>query len=188
MLARKRVISGASTLLTLSSLLIVTAFYSLPGNVLSLREGQAPRELSVLLAPQGWGFFTRDPTENEIIAYSVIQNQSNNSYLLDINRTSQSSPFAWGGVRRVQRAQGPELAIIVHQVEEWEECSNSSVGEQCRIQAIHNAPQLVTNTSPVPSVCGNTVVTLSKVVPWEYRENYSEQRYDTHVVHLNVAC
>ncbi|MGV0332599.1 SdpA family antimicrobial peptide system protein [Corynebacterium kroppenstedtii] len=84
----------------------LSIFFTLPSNVISLRDGSGLRTTVVDLAPQNWAFFTKSPRELEYIPYSL----ENNRMELSTPQTKAENLF---GFSRDQRAQGTEIGSLI---------------------------------------------------------------------------
>ncbi|WP_407319279.1 SdpA family antimicrobial peptide system protein [Isoptericola halotolerans] len=174
-------VAGAALALVLL-FLGTTIFFSLPSNVLAVREGEPVRRLAVALAPQSWGFFTKDPAEEELEPYLVTDEGL--EHVLAFPQASPGNPF---GISRKHRAQGVELGLLASQVENWFECTTST-GSECRESVLADPAVTITNASPVATVCGAAVLVKSVAVPWAYRDSYDATRYDVEAAVVEVEC
>ncbi|MGO2034532.1 MAG: SdpA family antimicrobial peptide system protein, partial [Brevibacterium aurantiacum] len=114
-MSRKWSIAGAASVRSLVTLallglailmLLVSVFFSLPSNVLSDRgKVNAARVFSVDLAPQGWGFFTKPPSDSDLFYYD--------GNLQSVMETPQGRADNLLGLSRTQRAQGPEGGALL---------------------------------------------------------------------------
>ena len=174
--------AAALSALLLATWFVGTVFYSLPSNVVSTRDGGSLRRGIVTVFPQGWGFFTLSPTTEEYVAYA-----EHDGRLTSLKAAPQSRPANLLGLSRKQRAQGPELAALANEVENWLPCSGG-VGPECRDRALTETSNRLRNTSPVATLCGKVVIVSTKPVPWSYRHSYSETRIDETAAAVEVAC
>ncbi|WP_448072690.1 SdpA family antimicrobial peptide system protein [Georgenia yuyongxinii] len=161
-------------------------FHSLPSNVVSDTGVRSPiRTFSVDLAPQGWGFFTRSPSELDLLFYDA---QS----LEPLMVTPQGRPENLLGLSRTQRAQGPEAGNLLRPLsdEDWQSCEAGDVLETCigRLENSAIDPPVVTNSSPVKTLCGEVIFAQSDPVPWSYRDLYDVQHLPQHVTKLDIEC
>lgn len=162
-------------------LFLGSVFYTLPSNVLSLRGG-AVRNAFNTISPQDWAFFTRDPQSTMIGAYELTPDGGAVSRLT----TPQNRVRNSFGLSRTQRAQGPELGFLDHAVGGWANCDGSV--DYC-IDANKNAPtQNIANTSPVPTICGDTFITQEEPQPWAFRSLTSHPSRVTKVAHISAEC
>lgn len=179
-------VTGLVSLLLVVGVLVVTIFYSLPSNVLSARDGGRVRTLSVHLAQQSWVFFTRPPTETEFQPFAL----RNDGSVVSTLKFPQGRAENWFGLKRTQRAQGPEIADLVSGVpgDSWVECNVMSNFSDCLNAAESAAPVTVGNTSTVPSICGLTLLLESEPVRWSFRDVYDSERLPVRSIKLDVTC
>ncbi|MEZ0167023.1 SdpA family antimicrobial peptide system protein [Kineococcus sp. LSe6-4] len=180
------VLVGITSLAVVMAVLITTIFYSLPSNVLSARDGSKIRRLSVELAQQSWVFFTRPPSYNEFQPFNVEQDGSVVSAL----EFPQSNPSNFFGIKRTQRAQGPEMANIVNTIDDWFDCRSMPSMDDCASAALDDAKQRISviNTSTAPTICGPILMVESEPVRWVFRNEYDEKRLPVRAVALEVNC
>jgi antimicrobial peptide system SdpA family protein len=178
--------SGITALSVGMLMLLASIFASLPSNTLSdtgIRS--AARYFSVDLAPQGWAFFTRDPSEADLLYYRAES-------LEPLWVTPQGRLENAFGVSRTQRAQGPEAAALLTEVSEdqWHECGRGMSLAECAAEAEAGAPAplQVANNAPIQTLCGDILMTQSEPVPWSYRNLYETTHITKYVSYLEVDC
>ncbi|MCX4745133.1 SdpA family antimicrobial peptide system protein [Kitasatospora sp. NBC_01287] len=179
--ARRRLALFAVSCAAIFSFLLLSVFYTLPSNALSSRHSKGARTFFNTVAPQDWAFFTRNP---ETVQLGVYAFDGTNSHSLI--RTPQGSPSNFFGLSRTQRAQGPEIGYVNAEANDWQDCSG--LLDSCLRGASGTPAQHVRNTSPVPTVCGDSYLTEEKTVPWEYRNLVSYQKRVVKIAHLDVSC
>lgn len=184
--ASRRSIIAFTSLIATVSILACTIFFSLPSNVLSIRDGGRLRTLSVELAQQSWVFFTRPPSYNEYAPFDVSADGGLTSTL----RFPQTNSGNLYGLRRWQRAQGPELANVVNQAETWFDCKAFEGSEECAREALAatSSPMTAVNTSPVATMCGRTVIVETEPVRWAFRNMYEVKRLPVQALILDLEC
>jgi antimicrobial peptide system SdpA family protein len=174
---------GTVALLCGATVLAVSLFFTFPSNVLSTRDGGDIRRFFVELSPQGWGFFTKPPSEPEAIPFLVESGS-----VIPASRLPQAKAENAYGLSRRQRAQGPELAYITSQVSNWHKCESTSY-DSCLDETLEAGPwQAVDNTSPVPTLCGRHIVLETMPVPWSFRESYETTRLASSGTKVDVEC
>jgi antimicrobial peptide system SdpA family protein len=148
---------------------------SLPSNILwGRRQLPAIRAELNTIAGQNFAFFTRSPETDQIDVYRLDPDSTVGVSLLATPQTKADNLF---GLSRTQRAQGPELAILLREVpaDAWADCA-----ELDRATCIDGVPRrpkaFLHNTSPVPTVCGQVVLTVESTTKWAYRR-LTETRY-----------
>ena len=135
-------LGGLVTLAVVLGVLATSIFFSLPSNVVSVRDGGSVRVFWAKALPQGWAFFTKPPSDSELVAYRVVEGE-----LVYASLTPNSRPRNLFGLTRTQRAQGPEIAAMANQLgisgtPGWvvgEQTFNGAVGRQAIGEAIEAA-------------------------------------------------
>ncbi|OZC43795.1 MULTISPECIES: SdpA family antimicrobial peptide system protein [Nocardiaceae] len=157
--------------------------FTLPSNVLFTRDGDHPvRTAFNALDPQDWAFFTRDPEGTQVGAYTVDSADA----VYSLMKTPQGAVTNLYGLSRTQRAQGPELGFLNAAVRTWLPCDDPTA--TCIVTAAESVPDEVTSNSPIPTVCGDVVLTEEHTTPWSFRRLTDEYRKVTATAHLNVQC
>jgi antimicrobial peptide system SdpA family protein len=166
---------------------VICVMAALPSNIV-WGHGQAPvlrAELNAI-AGQNFGFFTRSPESEEADAYRIGQDGAIGASLLVTPQAKTTNLF---GVSRTQRAQGPEMANLVHAMPAhgWVDCS--LLDRATCFAAIQAQPRVeLRNDSPVPTVCGLVALTSESTVKWAYRR-LSDTRYVINQgVQAHVLC
>ncbi|MEU4179398.1 SdpA family antimicrobial peptide system protein [Streptomyces sp. NPDC026589] len=175
-------VSATGGILLVGVLLAGSIFFSLPSNVLSTRDGGDLRSLSARFLPQSWAFFTKPPNDPEFVPYVVSDDGV--GYAAQLPNSRSDNLY---GLTRRQRAQGPEVASMANQVQEWEDCEETE-GDCPAVVAGSSAPVPVTNSSPVPTLCGRLVLVETRPVPWKFREKYEGWRLDKRAALVEAKC
>lgn len=175
-------VSAAGGILLVGALLAGSIFFSLPSNVLSTRDGGELRSLSARFLPQSWAFFTKPPSDSEFVPYVVSDDG-----VAYAGRLPNSRSDNLYGLTRRQRAQGPEVASMANQVQKWENCE-AIEGDCPVVVAGSSTPTSVTNSSPVPTLCGRLVLVESRPVPWKFRDRYEGWRLDKKAAFVEAKC
>lgn len=149
------------TLATLLTILFISVLVAVPPTAVSLGMNQTFRNNYSAFVSQGWNFFTKDLQGSQFGAYAPDGAEPQS--LLTTPQTRIEN--AWG-LTRNQRAQGPELANVAAAVTEWQECAGMRIS--CAAD-LAGDPEVITNTSPIPTLCGRVVVTQEHQSPWSYR-------------------
>ncbi|MBZ4319756.1 SdpA family antimicrobial peptide system protein [Streptomyces huiliensis] len=174
--------SAAGGLVVVGILLAGSIFFSLPSNVLSTRDGGYLRSLSARLMPQSWAFFTKPPNDPELVPYVVSGDDV--AYAAHLPNSRSDNLY---GLTRRQRAQGPEVAGMANQVRAWKDCEELK-GDCPAAVAGSSAPETVTNSSPVPTLCGRLVLVETRPVPWKFRDRYEGWRLDKKAALVEAKC
>lgn len=176
-------VSFGLTFSILVSLILAGIFFTLPSNVLSIRDGGGARTFFTSYLPQSWGFFVKPQQDGEYRVYRIEDSGSESR----IDSFPNSSPTNYFGLSRTQRSQGPEMARIVGQ-NEWKNCS-SSVIRDCLTAAVVDSPTLsATNGSKDETLCGDLVFLHTKPTIWSYRDFSNERRTAEAYQHVTVTC
>lgn len=177
-------VAGIISFTVLATLFLSAVFYSMPSNVLDLRDGSPQRTLFTQTFPEAWGFFTKPPNSPEIGAFRVSETSIESA--LSFPHSRMENAF---GLYRKHRAQGPEVAELSSAVEgsEWVDCN--SIEADCVFHTGNRTkPVLVENKFPVKSLCGNLVLAETVPVTWSYRDSYEGWRTERRAINLEVQC
>lgn len=176
-------VSFWSVFLVMASVILVGIFFTLPSNVLSIRDGGAKRTFFASYVPQSWGFFVKPQRDGEYRVYSV--DGSGNGSRVD--SFPNSSPSNFFGFSRSQRSQGPEMAQITQQ-NDWKSCSTLTIHE-CLVEASQD-PLIIsaTNRSKNETMCGDLVFLHTKPTTWSYKDFSNERRTAEAYQHVFVKC
>lgn len=176
---------GLLSLIAFALTLALTIAMSLPSNVLASRDGSLLRKTSVELIPQGWAFFTKPPSESEIVPFSVGTNTAPVSALAP----PQAEFKNLLGLSRAQRAQGPELAGYVNEVTRWVDCV-SREPSTCAQDLLNESvtPQKFDSTTSAASLCGRIIALETEPVRWSFREFSTSARTAKRAALLEVSC
>lgn len=181
------VIRGGATFLVsacvLAALLGAALFFSLPSNVLSQKSPGGPRQVFNLVASEQFPFFTKSPESANPIAYQEDAGGSVTSLM----ETPQGRPENWFGLRRLQRAQGPELGFLIADPEvRWTDCG-PQLGD-CLSKVVAPQAEHVVNRMLIQSVCGDVYLTTEVPVSWSFRHVVGYQRRVVKISHVVVDC
>lgn len=166
-------------------ILLISIIMSLPSNVLVSRDGSPLRQTSTELLPQGWAFFTKPPSESEIVPFSVGANSGPVSALAP----PQAELKNLLGLSRAQRAQGPELAGYVNEITRWVDC-DSNEPQICAEDTLDKGmtPQEFDAITPAPTLCGKVVALETEPIRWSFREFSSSTRTAKRAAIMEVSC
>ncbi|GGT66480.1 hypothetical protein GCM10010207_76860 [Streptomyces atratus] len=154
----------------------------LQSNVLSTRDGGDLRVLSARFLPQSWAFFTKPPSDPEFVPYVV--SDEGVTYAARLPNSRSDNLY---GLTRRQRTQGPEVASMANQVQAWKDCEEIE-GDCPAVVAGSSVPTSVTNSSPVPTLCGRLVLVESRPIPWKFRDRYEGWRLDKKAALVEAKC
>ncbi|MGW1072035.1 SdpA family antimicrobial peptide system protein [Streptomyces sp. NPDC002537] len=170
------------TFAALLAVMAASVYFALPNNVTTPSWAPTAKFYSSAFVPQGWAFFTKSPESEQMGAYRPNGDDEPHS----LSMTPQGRAANLFGLTRRQRAQGPEEALLNAQVHGWEPCQDSD--DECLHGAAARPALAVTNTSPLPSLCGDVVMTNERPVPWAYRDLATDTAHITRTVHLRITC
>lgn len=177
-------VPGIVSLAVLGALFFAAVFYSMPSNVLDLRDGSPQRTVFTQVLPEAWGFFTKPPNDPELGAFRVSETSVESALAFPHSRAENSY-----GLTRKHRAQGPEVANLSAAVEgsEWVDCD--TIPEDCILHAgAELEPVSVENAFPAKTLCGEMVIAETVPVTWAYRGSYEGWRIERRAISLDVRC
>jgi len=157
----------------------MVVFYSiivaLPSNPLSLSKDKTNIIQSYI--PQSWGFFSIDPTEEELNVYSL---EDEDKLVWPNNRIKNIF-----GLSRYGRAQGTEIGLLQSEIstEEWSSCEDDPVSCLLDEPKIH-----ITNTTPKPTLCGDIGIAMETAIPWSWSKNADQINMPSKVVRMSIQC
>lgn len=142
---------------------LVILLNSMPFNPMSLKNVDNELMIKTFL-PEGWGFFTRSPKENDLVILQKKDGLWQKNIYSPIAR-----PSNFFGISRLPRAQSTEMAMLIHQIpeNEWRHCNDET---QLCLQDTSVAVLSLKNEVPFP-VLKDTVCFISKPpVPWAWHD------------------
>lgn len=163
------------------ALIVYTAHAYVPPNPLRLPfEAQIATLLRQFL-PQGWGFFTKSPRDEEFYIYRRDAGGWVNAFA-----GPEASPSNLFGLIRVTRVQGGEMGLLTMGVGDnaFVSCRTSDL--DCIGRQTHVVP--VVNTVPAPLYCGEIAIAYRKQVPWLWQHEFKAVTMPVRVVRLRVTC
>lgn len=147
----------------------------------ALRFSSSARVNAKLLAPAGWGFFTRDPQEPKIhaFAYDLESGQYRPSNAPDVRGPGVL------GIDRHSRALNIEIGAIQPMIpaSAWVPCS----GDPTECIAAERA-RAVDNPMADPLLCGRIGLARMKPVPWAWARSGRPVHMPSHTTLLRVEC
>ncbi|QFQ97532.1 SdpA family antimicrobial peptide system protein [Streptomyces phaeolivaceus] len=166
---------------------VTSLVVALPGSAVTPPGLDESRRIVGQVWPQGWSFFTKSPRSPVNGAYTVSSDSSDGaprSALIGPN----SSPSNVFGASRRARAQGPELASLTFATPKraWKKCDGYTVSD-CEIGDFGSAPK-IRNESPIPTLCGKTVLTAEEPVPWAWRKLTESQFRIVQAAEVDIQC
>jgi sporulation delaying protein A len=177
---RLTVAVGVGYALLLAAVGTITLAATLPSNILwGHAQALVLRAELNTVAGQNFAFFTRSPETDQVDAYRLYPDGTVGASLLVTPQARTTNLF---GVSRTQRAQGPEMANLIHAVppDAWADCTSLD-RTSCFAGIRHQAPVELHNDSPVPTVCESTV-------KWAYRRLVDARYVIDDIAPARVLC
>jgi sporulation delaying protein A len=162
----------------LAAVLLILAY--MPPNPVSLDLSPAAQLSIHQVAPQGWGFFTRDPRDKMFDLYRYEKGAWASSFL-----GPQSEPHNLWGISRLPRGQAIDLGTVSQNLPKtviakcegaWRDCLSSLP-----------TPSVVHNTAPRPLLCGRYLVIYRHPVPWSW-SRFRHVTMPSEIINLDVRC
>jgi antimicrobial peptide system SdpA family protein len=146
-----------------------------------LRPSHMQKMNLLVMAPEGWSFFTRDPREAS--EYPYLPTPQGWRYAGQTN----SAAVNGFGVRRGARLQGIELSALLKQVprERWVKVE-TGVGPALDTAAIPVVP--VRNLIVRKTLCGEVLVERRERVPWAWSRSRDRITMPSTMVRLSARC
>jgi antimicrobial peptide system SdpA family protein len=150
---------------------------AMPPNAVQLPL-ESSRTMQVLF-PEGWAFFTADPTAVYPQAYEL---GPGGRWIA--TGGSLAVPSDLFGLDRSRRAQGTEMALVLQGVPaaDWRNCSG---GPTTCLSAAPTAVHVV-NTSTLQNLCGDVGFVEQQMLPWAWRNTATVM--PSQVVRVEVRC
>ncbi|MFE2294293.1 SdpA family antimicrobial peptide system protein [Streptomyces sp. NPDC059452] len=143
---------------------LYTAQVFLPKNVLHFPGQETVHEAALVVAPQGWAFFTKSAKSTEFVPFRF-----RDGAWRDVRLAPHAKPSNAFGFDRASRSQGIEGALLLHEKGiVWRDCGDDTTAADC----LKDAPvtRKMTNRSPSPTICGRAALVEMKPVPWAWRD------------------
>lgn len=159
--ARRPFLAGVCLTLLLAGLSLLLA---VPSSVVmspSTADALVPLKQA---APQGWAFFTRDPTQEYIVLY-----QHDGEGWETVSSVSASGTDNLFGSDRSRRTESYEIEMVVNELpeEEWVECGRARTMAEC-LPRTPGAGVGVRSHAEEPRFCGPVVYARFEPVPWAW--------------------
>lgn len=156
------------------TLTLITLLSFVPFNPLSTSYKTKVQTLSLI--PQGWGFFTRNPREPQISAYTRIGKKW-------VLQTFPNATYALGASRKM-RVQSGELEMILRPVDDksWKDDLGS-------IETLISSNMITLyNPRNQPLMCGEYLVVSKAPIPWAWSRAQTMTQYPYRYLHIYVIC
>lgn len=161
---------------------LITLLMSMPSTIVYGRDF-GPRQQVNIFTSQTFGFFTKDPKSTDFLPLSNNPGDRGKSLLV----TPQGRQSNWFGIRRDQRAQGPEMANIGNQLINKKITCEPDVND-CFRKAVMEPAIAIDNESPIPTLCGDIVMMIVDPVPFKYRNQMSTSLKSQAALHVDLKC
>jgi antimicrobial peptide system SdpA family protein len=168
---------------------VVTAFWSvglayavhpaLPYNPVKLPFAESIR--TVVWAPQGWSFFTRDAREARVLVLQQVDGRWRSAL-----RGPNARVANVFGFDRAPRAEGTEMAMLTQAVPpgRWRECEEGI--ERCLAKG--ESAIAVRLPVPHPLICGDVVLVVQQPVPWAWLSMPQKVDMPIRSARVSVSC
>jgi len=134
-----------------------------------------------VLAPQGWGFFTRNPREEEIFVYREI-----NGKWLKCNISYGDPSFYFGASRNARKIIVEELQLV-SQIKDSTMWVNGDLTNTLSY-TFNRLPVLKLSAfTTSPELSGDFILMKQKNVPWAWSKNYDDITMPYKCVHVHLT-
>lgn len=139
------------------------------------------RQRLVMVIPEGWAFFTRNPRlpRTEIYLFDALHE------LYSRGDIAEYRGFAFAGIRRLSRVRGLEIERLLANIapSQWRHCRGdlSSCSKALRLTHVQN--DLVVRT-----LCGRIILRRSEPVPWAWSTLQPPVQMPAEWLMLSVQC
>jgi antimicrobial peptide system SdpA family protein len=174
---------GAATLVIAAVWVGLTAYAvhgALPHNTVVLPGATALKSMVIL--PQGWKFFTRDPREATV---RPVRRGPNGRWI-----SASAGPHArvdsYFGLRRSARAQTAEMGLLAQKLppSAWSECRDRP--EECIERAMPHPA--IANPSASATLCGSIALVRQPPLPWAWARSGATAAMPSTIARLEVTC
>lgn len=137
---------------------------------------------TVVFAPEGWGFFTRDPREPLFLVFG--QRDDGTWSQLFGEKTELRTTFAFS---RYVRSLYVEAGMISTHVRptDWQQCSTEP--SLC-LGGLTGDVKSISSETPSPVICGNVALVQQERLPWAWAKSVSQRTMPSKTVRFNVKC
>jgi antimicrobial peptide system SdpA family protein len=133
-------------------------------------------------APEGWGFFTRNPQEEAMLVFVRDRDGQWTSASMGPNGMPRNA----FGLNRASRAQSVEAGLLAGGVPKnaYQPCGNQPAA------CLEHAPVGVSlkNPTPSPTLCGQVGIAMQKPLPWAWSNSRDRVIMPSRVARMNVDC
>ena len=175
-------IFGSLTITCWCFIIFKVVVSSMPYNAFSGSQIEAYNFRNVL--PEGWGFFTRNPREDN---YYIYKKDIKGHYTVPAIYANNNFKNGFG-VKRTSRIQSMELGVLIQRAEKypWADCPNGNSTCSAKIDTLTSIPIL--NTTAQPTLCGEFLLTQKETVPWAWGKSYFDIDMPAKTIKINSIC
>jgi antimicrobial peptide system SdpA family protein len=170
--------------LTLSVGMFLLVFYALHGSM-GFNAVRLPLEEQVHTQrwlPQGWAFFTRDPSEARLFAYGRDNDGRWRSRLI----TPHGRPQNAFGMDRASRAQGVEVGQLYERLRA--SAFKPCIGALSACLEKLEASVRLDNSLPKKTLCGTIAIVKRQPLPWAWSSWEKKTQMPATAARLEVQC
>ena len=153
---------------------------ALPYNPVRLPYANALNTL--ILAPQGWSFFTRNPREAKQYLFQRGARGWESVLLAPHGRLRNAI-----GLNRASRAQGVEMALVMDAAKKgsWVVCEDRPIAD-CLTRLPAGIP--IANVSPNPTLCGTIAIAEQRPIPWAWAKSDRPIYMPARIMPVEATC
>jgi antimicrobial peptide system SdpA family protein len=133
-------------------------------------------------APEGWGFFTRNPQEEVLLVFVRERDGQWTSASMGPNGMPRNA----FGLNRASRAQNVELGQLAGGIPQkaYQPCQHQPA------VCLEQDPVVVSlnNPTPSPTLCGQVGIAMQKPVPWAWSDSRDRIVMPSRVARMKVDC
>ncbi len=133
-------------------------------------------------APEGWGFFTRNPQEEAMLLFV----RGRDGQWTSASIGPGGMPKNAFGLNRANRAQSAEAGLLVSKIPQkaFQPCRNQP--SVCLEQA--PVAMSLNDLTPRPTLCGQIGIVMRKPIPWAWSGSRDSIIMPSRVARINVGC
>jgi len=130
--------------------------------------------------PEGWGFFTKSPRDDDFYIYSLQTGTPVSIFRGPVLRAINAF-----GLERAPRAQGAEYGLLIQslQAANWSPCDGDLARCAARLPA-----HTLRNPSSHPLLCGPLLMMQQPPLPWAWTGFHPQPQMPMNVVRVKVTC
>lgn len=172
-MTRRAAVSG--WLIVWALAVVWAAISSLPYNPLS--PGLAAERRTRLVLPEGWGFFSRDPRERDLI----VARRSHGRWQIEPPHADVTN---WFGLRRTSRVLPVEASQVLTQLEKPLVPCAGELDTCLEAAPVHE----VASDRARPFLCGEVAFLRRAPVPWAWHALLQPEQMPTDILRTHIRC